>query len=87
MHHFYQALLVWAISSLLYHDGETIAVFTSDVVKMFRNLQDMWLSHTGWDEHISRSMLRCWREYVDALELYPCYESPRGPPCPQILQG
>jgi hypothetical protein len=40
-------------------------------------LQDLWLSHTGWDEPISRPMLRCWREFVNALETLPVLRIPR----------
>jgi hypothetical protein len=40
-------------------------------------LQDLWLSHTGWDEPISRPMLRCWREFVDALETLLVLRIPR----------
>jgi hypothetical protein len=40
-------------------------------------LQDLWLSHTGWDEPISRPMLRCWREFVDALGTLPVLRIPR----------
>jgi hypothetical protein len=34
-------------------------------------LQDLWLSHTGWDKPIGRPMLRCWREFVNAFETLP----------------
>jgi hypothetical protein len=40
-------------------------------------LQDLWLSHTGWDEPLSRPMLRCWREFVNALETLPVLRIPR----------
>jgi hypothetical protein len=40
-------------------------------------LQDLWLSHTGLDEPISRPMLRCWREFVDALETLLVLRIPR----------
>jgi hypothetical protein len=40
-------------------------------------LQDLWLSHTGWDEPLSRPMLRCWREFVNALGTLAVLRIPR----------